>query len=90
MPSPAGSERGRSSSEATPNRALSELAGTPGEEAVTPRERGLLEWHDGEERAFLANFVEGAVVELDGLGPTRFCHGSPRSDEDAEAKEFAG
>jgi len=22
------------------------------------------------------------VVEVDGLGPTRFCHGSPRSDEE--------
>jgi 3',5'-cyclic AMP phosphodiesterase CpdA len=62
-------------------RALSELAGAPGE-AATPRERWLLERHDDEERAFLASFVEGAVVEIDGLGPTRFCHGSPRGDEE--------
>jgi predicted phosphodiesterase len=39
-------------------RALPELAGTPGE-AATPRERWLLEWQDDEERAFLASFVEG-------------------------------
>ena len=62
-------------------RALSELAGAPGE-ATTTRERWLLERHDDQERAFLAGFVEGAVVEIDGLGPTRFCHGSPRSDEE--------
>jgi hypothetical protein len=35
-----------------------------------------------EEGVFLATFVQGAVVEIDGLGPTRFCHGSPRSDEE--------
>ena len=61
-------------------RALSELAGA--REAATPRERWLLERHDDGERAFLASFVEGAVVEIAGLGPTRFCHGSPRSDEE--------
>jgi predicted phosphodiesterase len=66
-------------------RALSELAGARERgagEAATPRERWLLDRHDEEERAFLANFVEGAVVEIDGLGRTRFCHGSPRSDEE--------
>jgi predicted phosphodiesterase len=62
-------------------RALSELAGAP-DEAATPRERWLLDTHDDEERAFVASFVEGVVVEIDGLGPTRFCHGSPRSDEE--------
>lgn len=62
-------------------RALTELAGPPGETA-TPRERWLLDGHDDDERAFLDGFVEGAVVEVHGLGPTRFCHGSPRSDEE--------
>jgi len=66
-------------------RGLSGLAGARERgtgEAATPRERWLLDRHDDEERAFLASFVEGAVVEIDGLGPTRFCHGSPRSDEE--------
>jgi predicted phosphodiesterase len=66
-------------------RALSELAGARERgavEAATLRERWLLDRHDDEERAFLASFVESAVVEIDGLGPTRFCHGSPRSDEE--------
>jgi predicted phosphodiesterase len=66
-------------------RALTELAGArePGAgEAATARERWLLDRHNDEERVFLASFVEGAVVEIDGLGPTRFCHGSPRSDEE--------
>jgi predicted phosphodiesterase len=66
-------------------RALSELAGARehgAAEAATLRERWLLDRHNDEERAFLASFVEGAVVEIDGLGPTRFCHGSPRNDEE--------
>jgi predicted phosphodiesterase len=37
---------------------------------------------DAEDRAFLAAFAEQAVVEIDGLGPTLFCHGSPRADEE--------
>ena len=67
-------------------RALSELAGAPGE-AATPRERWLLERHDDEERAFLASFVEGAMemVELLERPPT-----PAEVVEDAEAKEFAG
>ena len=35
-----------------------------------------------EDRDFLADFEESVVLELDGLGPTLFCHGSPRSDEE--------
>jgi predicted phosphodiesterase len=27
------------------------------------------------------------IVEVDGIGPTRFCHGSPRSDEECVTKE---
>jgi putative phosphoesterase len=33
-----------------------------------------------EERDFLASFEDSFVLEVDGLGPTLFCHGSPRSD----------
>jgi len=32
------------------------------------------------QRDFLAAFAPTAVLEVDGLGPTLFCHGSPRSD----------
>ena len=32
--------------------------------------------------AFVAALPEHLVLEIDGLGPTLFCHGSPRSDEE--------
>jgi predicted phosphodiesterase len=35
-----------------------------------------------EERDFLASFSDPVTVEVDGLGPTLFCHGSPRNDEE--------
>jgi predicted phosphodiesterase len=34
------------------------------------------------QRDFLAGFVANVVIAIVGLGPTRFCHGSPRSDEE--------
>jgi predicted phosphodiesterase len=47
-------------------------------------ERGtwLDERHDADARAFLASFEPHVAVGVDGLGPTRFVHGSPRSDEE--------
>jgi putative phosphoesterase len=48
----------------------------------TERERWLAERHSAEARSLLAEFVESTVVEIEGLGPVRFCHGSPRSDEE--------
>jgi predicted phosphodiesterase len=33
-------------------------------------------------RELLASFAEHAVLDVDGLGPTMFCHGSPRDDEE--------
>jgi predicted phosphodiesterase len=48
----------------------------------TPRERWLLEVHTEEDMAFLNQAAEGVTVEIAGLGPVRFCHGSPRSDEE--------
>jgi predicted phosphodiesterase len=33
-------------------------------------------------RNFLASFPETVAFDIDGLGPTLFCHGSPRSDEE--------
>jgi predicted phosphodiesterase len=48
----------------------------------TKRERWLLERHSAAAMALLGQFEESVVVEIDGLGPVRFCHGSPRSDEE--------
>jgi predicted phosphodiesterase len=49
-----------------------------------PTERAL--WmraqHTDGDLAFLATFSEQLVVAIDGLGAARFCHGSPRSDEE--------
>ena len=36
-----------------------------------------------DERAFLAGLPPVQVLTVEGLGPTVFCHGSPRSDEEA-------
>jgi predicted phosphodiesterase len=33
-----------------------------------------------EQRDFLAGFAPTVVLDVEGLGPTLFCHGSPRSD----------
>jgi predicted phosphodiesterase len=49
---------------------------------LTARERWMVEHHSPALRDFLASFVEATVVDVDGLGPVRFCHGSPRSDEE--------
>lgn len=38
--------------------------------------------HDPEDFAFLAGFESTVTVDVDGLGSTCFCHGSPRSDEE--------
>jgi predicted phosphodiesterase len=35
-----------------------------------------------EELEFVASLPKKAVLDIDGLGPTLFCHGSPRSDRD--------
>jgi predicted phosphodiesterase len=44
--------------------------------------RWLVAQHDPSDRAFVASFEERLSLEVDGLGPTLFCHGSPRSDEE--------
>jgi len=38
--------------------------------------------HDAEATAFVHGFDPFVVADVDGLGPTRFVHGSPRSDEE--------
>jgi putative phosphoesterase len=52
------------------------------DESLSERERWMLEQHSQAARAALASFREAAVLEIDGLGRVRFCHGSPRSDEE--------
>jgi putative phosphoesterase len=53
----------------------------------TEREQWMQAHHSDEIREFLAGFEETVVVEVDGLGPVRFCHGSPRSDEECVTPE---
>lgn len=49
---------------------------------LTERDRWMVERHSAATRARLAEFVESAVLEIEALGAVRFCHGSPRSDEE--------
>src|SRR5262249_60112052 len=63
-------------------RALGELRGRAGAPHRTPRERWLVAQHSTSMLDALESFRVSLVVDVDGLGPTRFCHGSPRSDEE--------
>jgi putative phosphoesterase len=58
----------------------------PGDEP-TPRELWLADRHSDSELAFVASFPEQLVVDVASLGPVRFCHGSPRSDEELVTPE---
>jgi predicted phosphodiesterase len=53
----------------------------------TENARWMQEQHSGELRAFVERFEEQVVVDVDGLGSVRFCHGSPRSDEECVTPE---
>jgi len=53
----------------------------------TERARWMAAHHDADATAFVNGFEPFVVVELDGLGPTRFVHGSPRSDEECVTPE---
>lgn len=66
------------------DRAVSECADRAacGDESLRPRERWMVERHDKAALAFLAGFAESVVVDVEGLGAVRVCHGSPRSDEE--------
>ena len=46
------------------------------------RDRWMAQQHDAAALEVLGGFVESAVVDVEGLGAVRFCHGSPRSDEE--------
>jgi putative phosphoesterase len=58
-------------------RALLEPADDP-----TPRELWLLERHSQDALEFLSTFTKHISLDIAVLGPTYFCHGSPRSDEE--------
>jgi diadenosine tetraphosphatase ApaH/serine/threonine PP2A family protein phosphatase len=65
------------------------IRGNTDRAVVRPIDDGWRERYDwvrgelGEEQvAAIAEWPETAVVEIEGLGPTLFCHGSPRSDEE--------
>ena len=53
----------------------------------TEREQWMQAHHTDELRELLAGFEEQVVVEVDGLGAVRFCHGSPRTDEECVTPE---
>jgi putative phosphoesterase len=55
--------------------------------AENDRGRWMHASHSPEARAFVEQFEEQAVVEVEGLGAVRFCHGSPRSDEECVTPE---
>lgn len=55
------------------------LAGKP---PATPRERWVPGRHSPEAAKYIAGFHFNVVVEISGLGAVRFCHGSPRSDNE--------
>jgi predicted phosphodiesterase len=55
--------------------------------AESERERWMQTHHTREMRDRLAGFEDAVVLEVDGLGAVRFCHGSPRSDEECVTRE---
>jgi putative phosphoesterase len=57
------------------------------EESPTERAQWLLEQHTPAALAFLATFAEQLSVDVTTLGRVRFCHGSPRSDEELVTPE---
>jgi predicted phosphodiesterase len=46
------------------------------------REQWMLAQHGEDDLAWLGTFESTVSVDVDSLGPTCFCHGSPRSDEE--------
>lgn len=49
----------------------------------SPRQEWVPARHDATSLAFVGSFPFSVVVDIVGLGPVRFCHGSPRSDNEA-------
>ena len=53
----------------------------------TEKEQWMQAHHTPEMRELLAGFEEHVVVDIDGLGSVRICHGSPRTDEECVTPE---
>ncbi len=51
-------------------------------ESPSAREEWMAARHTADDVALLAGFEPTVTVDVDGLGLTCFCHGSPRSDEE--------
>ena len=56
-------------------------------QSATDKEQWMQAHHTPEMRELLAGFEEHVVVEVEGLGPVRICHGSPRTDEECVTPE---
>ena len=54
---------------------------------VTARGAWIAAQHDSTATEFVQGFESFVVIDVDGLGPTRFVHGSPRSDEECVTPE---
>ncbi len=63
-------------------RALAELRARAQARQTTARERWMLEQHSAATLDTLGTFSTTITLDVLGLGPTRFCHGSPRTDEE--------
>jgi len=50
---------------------------------ANPRQEWVPARHGTGALAFVGSFPFSVVVDIQGLGPVRFCHGSPRSDNEA-------
>jgi diadenosine tetraphosphatase ApaH/serine/threonine PP2A family protein phosphatase len=55
----------------------------PYEERWRPRYEWLEAQLTGDDRAWVDSWPSTLTLEIDGLGPTLFCHGTPRSDLEA-------
>jgi putative phosphoesterase len=53
----------------------------------TEREQWMQAHHTPEMHAFLDRFEDSVSVDVEGLGPVRICHGSPRTDEECVTPE---
>jgi predicted phosphodiesterase len=49
-------------------------------EAETEREQWVPGQHSADSIAFVATIPFSLIIDITGLGPVRFCHGSPRAD----------
>ena len=63
-------------------RLLAEVRAVDRERRLTARERWMLAHHSEATLDAIGAYSRTLTLQIDGLGLTRFCHGSPRSDEE--------